>query len=247
MKAVVHAGIAALLILATSIVAQLSIAKSAMSDVNKPADYAAIVPEAFGEWTLVPSIRLVTPVEPNSLESQIYGQIVGRAYANRAGDLVMLMVAYGPLQKDRLQLHRPETCYLAEGFRVSSLAQSAFTLDQGGPSLSTQKLLAQREGRSERITYWMRVGDDVVSTLLGRQWVKLRYGLTGVIPDGVLVRVSTINHDQAAADELQTRFLRDLLNHMKTEDLRYLVGNQPLHAGVAKDARPSPKAAATSG
>lgn len=246
MRAAIHAGLAALLIAATSVGAQLSVAKTAMSEATKPADYAAIVPENFGEWTLVPSIRLVTPVEPDSLEKQIYGQMVGRAYTNPAGDLVMLLVAYGPLQTDKLQLHRPEACYIAEGFRVSKPSPSGIALDASGPALPVQKLYAQREGRSERITYWMRVGDDVVSTVLGRQWTKLRYGLTGVIPDGVLVRVSTINRDEASAEEIQTRFVRDLFNNMRTADLKHLVGAQPLRTDAAQ-APFTPRPAKTGG
>ena len=31
----------------------------------------------------------------------------------------MLMIAYGESQSDRLQLHHPEVCYTAQGFRVT--------------------------------------------------------------------------------------------------------------------------------
>ena len=56
---------------------------------------------------------------PDSLEATIYNQEASRGFVDPEGHVVMLMVAYGESQSDRLQLHHPEVCYTAQGFRVS--------------------------------------------------------------------------------------------------------------------------------
>ena len=104
----------------------------------------------------------------------------------------MLMVAYGESQSDRLQLHHPEVCYTAQGFRVSRTSAAKLDYSPSAPPLNVTRLVAQREDRIEPITYWMRIGYDNSSSNWARQALKLGYGLRGWVPDGVLFRVSTI-------------------------------------------------------
>jgi len=236
MRTIAQAALAGLLILGAATGGYAMKSKSLLVDTRPAPDYAALVPEAFGEWRLMPQIRLVVPVDEDSLEKRIYSQMVGRAYADRAGNMVMLLVAYGPRQSDRLQLHRPEVCYVAEGFRVSGLIPAKLDIGLGGAPLDVSKLVARREGRIERVTYWMRIGDHVVSTLFARQRTTMGYGLQGLIADGVLIRVSTVNKDESAAEELQGRFLRAFLQSLNPADLKHFLGDDA--------ARPAVKAAA---
>lgn len=230
MRLTIHAILAALAILGSVVLAQSMTAKTLMADRDGEPNYAALVPEQFGDWTIIPSLRLVMPEDSEDLSNQIYSQMFGRGYSDKSGNVVMLLVAYGPRQSDRLQLHRPEICYVAQGFRVSSSVPATLDLGEGGSALSVRRMVAQREGRTERITYWMRVGGNVVSTLFGRQVTKLRYGLQGLIPDGVLIRVSTINMDEKTAAEVQDRFLRDFMKSVANKDLPHFVGNQAVRS-----------------
>jgi EpsI family protein len=226
MRTLIHAALAALLILGVATAGYAMKSKTLMAAGLLEPSYAEMVPESFGEWKLMPQVRLVTPVDEDSLEKRIYSQMVGRAYADASGNMVMLLLAYGPRQSDRLQLHRPEVCYVAEGFRVSPLTPATIQLEPGRPPLEVSKLVARREGRVERVTYWMRIGDHVVSTLFRRQVTTLTYGLQGLIADGVLVRVSTVNMDEKTSDEVQGRFLQAMLEAVSTPHLQHFVGAQ---------------------
>lgn len=241
MKLAVHSALAAVAILCAVVAAHALTVKTMIADRDGEPPYEKLVPDEFGDWKLVPSIRLVTPVEPDALANRVYSQMIGRGYTDRAGNLVMLLVAYGPRQLDKTQLHRPEICYVAEGFEVSKSTPADIDLGEGGRMLHVRKMVARRENRTERITYWMRVGDDIVSTLLDRQVTKLRYGLRGFIPDGVLIRVSTINLDARTADQVQTKFLRDLMRTVPDNQLRSFVGNEAVRGATAA---PEPKTAA---
>lgn len=226
MKIVTHAILASSLILGVATAGYAMKSKSLMVDRREQPNYSELVPNAFGEWKLLPHIRLVVPVEEDALANRIYSQMVGRGYADRSGNVVMLLIAYGPRQIDKLQLHRPEICYVAEGFRVSALQPSTLEIEPGRPPLEVSKLVARREGRVERITYWMRIGDHVVSSLFRRQLTTVSYGLQGLIADGALLRISTVNMDEETANEVQARFIRDLLKAISSENLAYFVGSK---------------------
>jgi EpsI family protein len=62
----------------------------------------------------------------------------------------------------------------------------------------------------EPVTYWTTVGDEVLVDEVTRRWVRAKYSLKGIIPDGMLVRVSSIDSDEPRAFELQASFVNDL-------------------------------------
>ncbi|HSW27591.1 MAG TPA: EpsI family protein, partial [Burkholderiaceae bacterium] len=69
---------------------------------------------------------------------------------------------------------------------------------------------AHLRGRYEPITYWVVVGESVALSGTGQKLAQLRYGLRGFIPDGMLVRVSTINSDGGKGWAAQARFIADM-------------------------------------
>jgi EpsI family protein len=218
---------AAVLILAAAGLAQAMMPREMMARGSGKFDLQEIVPRQFGDWSEVPGAKLVVPSDPNALANLLYSQEFGRAYRDREGHVVMLMVAYGPSQSDRLQLHRPEVCYVSEGFRVSATTVTQVPLAAGSSPLKLTRVIAQRPQRFEPISYWMRVGDEVATGTLDRQLIKLKYGLRGIIPDGTLVRVSTIGLPEAEAFAVQNRFIRDLVAAVPAEYRNLLIGAPP--------------------
>jgi len=183
------------------------------------------IPRQFGEWMPVPGVRIVEPPGSDTLSHEIYNQEIGRGYVDRDGHVIMLLIAYGASQSDRLQLHRPEICYTAQGFRVSKPFETAFSYRVGLPPMSLMHLVAQREGRVEPVSYWMRIGNDVATGIIARQVLKLKYGLRGFIPDGALIRVSTVGVSEEAAFALEAKFIEDLMNAVDPAARNFLVGD----------------------
>ncbi len=184
-----------------------------------------MIPKSFGQWTYEPEVRLVEPPGSDTLSKQIYNAELARGYRDPDGRLIMFLVAYGASQSDRLQLHRPEICYAAQGFRVAKLTTVDLDLGAGLPHLPVRHLLALRENRVEPITYWMRLGDTVATNPVERQVLKVEYGLRGYIADGALVRLSTVGLPEDQANELQTRFLGDFLRSVDAETRWFLIGD----------------------
>ena len=124
--------------------------------------------------------------------AKVYSQEVSRGYTDSSGNIVMLLVAYGPVQNFRLKAHRPEMCYTAAGFRVSDKQGGQVSYRDGAQPIKLTRLIAQREVEFEPITYWIRVGNDIATGVVDRQIIRLKYGLREIIPDGALIRVSTV-------------------------------------------------------
>ena len=187
------------------------------------------LPKEFGEWHLVPNIGLVTPSEPGAyvkaeLEQRIYSQEVSRGYVDAAGNVIMFLVAYGPVQNYRLKSHLPEVCYSAAGFRVSAKKVNSVSYLKDTPPLTVSRLVAEKESRFEPITYWMKVGDDVATGVFDRQIARMKYGVEGIIPDGALIRVSTVGLSEVASYKLQDKFVHDLLEALSPKDRKFFTG-----------------------
>ena len=188
-------------------------------DINKH------LPTQFGDWKPVEGLNVVTPPAADLLEREIYNQEASRGFIDKDGHIVMLIVAYGESQSDRLQLHHPEVCYTAQGFRVSSTSHYRLDYSSAEPPLKLTRLVATREERIEPISYWMRIGYDNSNSNWERQALKLGYGLRGWIPDGALFRVSTIGIPADQSFAIQDKFIRDLLSAVDPETRAFMVGD----------------------
>ena len=76
--------------------------------------------------------------------------------------------------------------------------------------MSTRLLMSKLGQRNEPITYWLVVGDRVTVSRTDQKLTQFRLGLKGLIPDGMLVRVSNIDPDMARGHRVQAKFLADM-------------------------------------
>jgi EpsI family protein len=222
--------LASIAILGSAVLAEVLTPRELMARTSASMSLERVIPKQFGTWTLVPEISPVTPadpegyVEPDPYSARIYSQEVGRGYTDGHGNVVMLLVAYGPVQNYRLKAHRPEMCYTAAGFRISDKTGAAISYRDGTAPIKMTRLIAERESRFEPVSYWMRVGNDIANGVVDRQLIRLKYGLRGIIPDGALVRISTIGLPREASFKLQDQFIRDLLAAIPPQELKFFTG-----------------------
>lgn len=195
-----------------------------IADLKEKIDLEMIVPAKFGNWKIDESIiPLQVDAETQAKLDKIYNQTLSRTYVNSLGERVMLSIAYGGDQSDNLAVHKPEVCYYAQGFEITKVFSDELLTQYG--KLPIKRLMAIKGSRNEPITYWVTVGDKAVLPGIEEKLQKLRYGLTGSVPDGMLVRVSSINHDNTKAYQLQAAFVRDLLGMIKDNERVRLIGS----------------------
>jgi EpsI family protein len=189
-------------------------------------DLETIIPRTFGEWREEPqnSIQIVDPQQQQMIQ-KIYTQTLNRTYTNDNGYRIMLALAYGEDQRDSMQVHYPEVCYPAQGFALQDKKTGTLTTEAG--SIEVTRILTSLGPRNEPVTYWTTVGDHVVQTGIQKKIAEMSYGLNGKIPDGMLIRISSIDGDVPHAYEIQSHFAEQMLRALKPEYRKRLDGNSP--------------------
>lgn len=190
--------------------------------VEQMPNFENIIPKQFGNWKIDDTLPIILG-DPGQLAllDKIYSQNISRTYLSKTGQRLMLAVAYGYNQSDEMQVHKPEVCYPAQGFKV--IGKTSGLLKTQFKTIPVTYLETQKGPRREFVSYWILVGDQVVQGDINRKLQQLKFGLKGVIPDGLLFRVSTIG----ATDKefiVQKQFISELLESLGYESSKKLIG-----------------------
>lgn len=145
------------------------------------------MPVAVPGYRAIDAAGVVLPPQ-DALSQLIYDGLIVRSYEAPDGCPIALVVAYGATQDYALQLHRPETCYPASGYRIGSI--SDVTLPLGPSRVPASTLVATRGSRRERLLYWTRVGTRFPTTLWQERSAIVAAALRHRTADGALVRLS---------------------------------------------------------
>lgn len=192
-----------------------------------PADQFSLetmIPATFADWKIDTTVIPVKPdPETEAKLAKLYDQTLSRTYVNSKGEHVMLSIAYGGDQSGSLQVHKPEVCYRAQGFEVMKMVASQLLTEYG--QLPIKRLVAVQGMRNEPITYWITLGDKAIQTNgIEQRMQRLAYSLTGKVPDGMLVRVSTVERDATNAYQVQDQFVNQMLKSLDAKSRVRLVG-----------------------
>jgi EpsI family protein len=168
------------------------------------------IPQQIGDWKIDKGLLPVLPnPEVQAALDQIYTQVLARSYVRPDGVRIMITIAYGADQAtDATSVHRPEFCYSAQGFAVKNKGDAVLAL--GSKQLRVRRLEGRLGTRVEPITYWVTLNNDAVLPGVERKLQQIRFGLAGLIPDGMLVRISSIMAGNEDAYGLHEGFARAL-------------------------------------
>jgi EpsI family protein len=219
------------------VLAGLSIAGLALAETLKPRqllartrsgyDYELLVPHAFGEWREI-NFAQGQIVDPSLIETinRFYTQTVTRAYTGGDESLLMFSLAYGEVQNDEMRIHLPEVCYAAQGFDIKPLGERTVSVDRLSVPVNTA--VATLGTRKEMVSYFVKVGDTLVGRGTRRKFAQMEYSLKGVIPDGLLVRVSSLDGDAEHAFGQHRRFITQLFEGSGLLGRQAIFGRQPI-------------------
>jgi len=220
-----RAAIATVLMTCAAVTGQAMVPTKRLAALRGPFKLEDLVPRTFGTWRVDDRVAggIVDP-QTAALLDKIYSQQLNRNYFDEAGRRIMLSVAYGADQADDdVQLHYPEVCYPAQGFKVRSKRVDRLALPQG--AVRVRRLETQfSDSRFEPVTYWTIVGDQQSLSGWDRKMSEIRHGLRGEIVDGLLFRVSSLDRDYANGFRTQDDFIRDIVAAMTPAARRQLVG-----------------------
>jgi EpsI family protein len=212
-----------LLMLGAAAVSVFAVPTRLLSDTRPGFDLESSIPKAFGDWKIDP---FTVPIPPSpdqeSAMAKIYDQILSRTYVNSQGERMMLSITYGSRQNQQMRAHRQEVCYSAQGFKITDLKRLPLTV--AGATVPSARMVATQGQRVEPVTYWFTMGDAAVMSYMDREVTQLRYALQGKIPDGYLVRVSSLSRDPTQAFAKQSEFADALMSNIDPELRKRLTG-----------------------
>lgn len=181
----------------------------------------SLVPKRIGPWAVTtPGGVIVATEETQNTDG--YDQLLTRVYDAPGLPTVMLLIAYGSTQGGSLQLHRPETCYPGQGFALGAFEDADLSLPPGKP-VRTRGFTAKRDERNERVLYWTRIAGDFPRSTAEEYLTIFRSVLGGTVPDGILVRLSSIGPDDRASEAALTRFAHAMIAAAPPEGRQVLV------------------------
>ncbi len=220
-----RAALAAVLMGTAALTGQALVPTRRLADLRHNFSLEALVPEAFGNWRNNRQIAAnVVNAQTQELVSKLYSQVLSRVYETPEGRPIMLSIAYGDDQSNPgVQLHYPEVCYPAQGFKVNSMKDDTVQTAQG--AIKVRRLETEfAKVRLEPVTYWTIIGDMQSREGWERKKAEIRHSLQGNIVDGLLFRVSCIDSNSAQGFAWQDRFITDVVAAMNGEARRQLVG-----------------------
>lgn len=212
------------LVLLTSIATFLAHPSVRLADQLAKFELDTMIPRHFGDWVMDErQAAVVLNPQSNDLQSRLYQQVLARTYINRKnGQAIMLSIAYGENQSHSNDLHVPDVCYPAGGYKVESAQRSQ--LDTSYGAIPIKRLVTQRLSRREPLTYWAIVGEHVATGAVESKLIGLSYGLRGTVPDGLIFRVSSVGLPDDVAFAAQQAFVQTLLDSLSATDRKRLSG-----------------------
>jgi EpsI family protein len=196
-----------------------------LADRSEKISLEKMIPMQIGPWRADPNAQanIKPSAEVQANLDKIYDQILSRTYLNDKGQAVMLTITYGSSQTQDLKAHRQEVCYTAQGFQIQALKHEILRIAR--QTIPVTQMFAVKQDRMEPVTYWFTMGDNVVLSRTERMLVQLKYSFAGVIPDGVLVRVSNLTPNAEQGYQVHQDFLNQMMSTLDQKSVQKLMGN----------------------
>lgn len=191
-----------------------------------------MVPHQFGDWREESgSVAQVSPEIEQSVQTSAqrpaYDQVLMRTYRRQTdGAQVMLALAYGRQQRQEFKVHRPELCYYSQGYEVRPTGRQLIELGTARP-IEMQTLVARNRWRMELVSYWIRIGDQISTSPWRSRLIIAQEAFAGRVPDGILVRTSSLlqsDADASMALGVQSGFLAALYVALSVSAQKALTG-----------------------
>lgn len=181
-----------------------------------------IIPKQVGEWTIGNIDNLLTP-QPSSYARSIYEKIAIKHYLSDTSRPITLVLAYGRAQSYSSQLHRPEVCYPASGFKI--VKKQDFDLLISEQTLKATYLHATRGARQDGILFWTRIGNNFPTSLTQQRLEIARAAFERRQQDGIVFRLSCPWIGSSETYTKLTTFAGEFSDKLTQQDRRLLLGS----------------------
>ncbi|MBK7051102.1 MAG: EpsI family protein [Rhodoferax sp.] len=149
-----------------------------LADQRSKIDLEHLLPKEFGDWReLQQSKAQIINPQQTALLQKLYTQTLSRSYVNSDGVVIMLAIAYGANQSDGVCIALPRSVLPGPGFQMLSKENGTLSARLG--DIPVKRLMAKLGNRSEPVTYWSTLGDQVVRGGIQTKLAQIQFGLKG--------------------------------------------------------------------
>lgn len=180
------------------------------ADAYPRATLASEIPIQIGHWKRL-EINVAPVVDPTRQKviNYLYSETLSASYVNDQKQLIMLSLAYGKDQSDGREVHKPELCYPAQGFTILDQRDEMVDIDSHH-RIRVKYMKTQNGERIEPLIYWTTAGDYLYQSKIQKKLIALKhYSPIKLIPDGMVLRVSTIEPDGILALDNMSNFVKN--------------------------------------
>ncbi|KEZ15280.1 Methanolan biosynthesis EpsI [Sphingobium yanoikuyae] len=181
------------------------------------------IPNQIGAFRESRPLGFILPAA-GPLTRKTYVDVMTRLYQAEGSPALMLLIAQGRAEDAGMTVHRPDRCYRASGFDVEWKADVRLP-PPFPPEAQARMLTARRDGRSEQIFFWTRIGTYFPASAFQQRIANIRENLAGILPQGILLRLSVVSEDETAGFDLLTSFHDALINAMTKSSRNQLLGS----------------------
>lgn len=189
------------------------------------------IPSVFAGWVEVvsttPQVSVVS--DERSLVNQLYDDMLMRTYTDSEGHQVMIALAYAKEQRQDVKVHQPDVCYPAQGYQMLKSEIVRFHTIQSKSPIVGKRQLYSGQNHMEAVSYWIRVGDETLTSGLQMRLKIIKDGLLNRrLDDGILVRVSSVISSESKAKDvyaLHESFLSELASAVEAKAPGLLLPN----------------------
>ena len=174
-------------------------------------EFQKLLPITVGKWKARKSSELILPAA-DALSDKLYENLQTLVYEGQNLPSIMFLIAYSSIQQNDVQVHRPEVCYPMAGFPI--VANRPIIAAVENKKVPARFLIADRGSQKEMILYWTRVGQKYPLNWEQQRLEMARAGLSGIIPDGALIRFSMLAESETEALDTLTTFAGEMKNSL---------------------------------
>lgn len=215
----------ATLMIGASIIAYIAKPTRYMAEIYPRERLTVEIPKEFKHWKKLQT-EVAAVVDPTQLAvlNYLYTETFSANYVDTSNHIIMLSVAYGKDQSDGHDVHKPDLCYPAQGFTVIEQRELPLAIDTHR-SIIVQYMKTQRDQRIEPLIYWTTVGNYLYRNRMQKKLIAFKYSRDNLIPDGMIIRVSTLEKDSTVALATLTDFVKDWYEAMSEQQRKRYFGD----------------------
>ncbi len=177
------------------------------------------IPYDFSEWQ---GIDVTDQLNINTADSRFnfINDAIGNQYINKNGEPLIFIIL------DAGNFHHPKVCFTGAGFKIKELPDTKFNLSNR--NFKAHTLFTERAGKTSLSFYWIVIDKKIAHEWIEQKLKQFFFSMINKKRIGLMVRIDIPTTESTVDQSMETakKFITDLNNSMKPDELDYIIGER---------------------